>query len=134
MEFQAAKSAVSNEARYLSEHNLLLVAPSVQESKANPQQIAEWCAGPKPDEDDQHRIANGWETLMSQDMRDFYPDLHFVRGKPVTLVFRVDNNVWCWAADYIVGLKNNRWVTHQEWVKDATELVINTAMLDSARR
>jgi hypothetical protein len=130
MEFSSAMLAVDDEARYLSEHNLLLVAPSVQERKTDPQPIAEWLAGPKPAEDDQHRIANGWETLMSQwgqQIRDDYPDLHFVRGEPVTLIFRYDINVWCWSATYVVGVKNNEWLSPflgQNPAKDATDLVM----------
>ena len=106
------------------------MSPPVQESKTDPQQIAEWCAGPKPAEDDQHRIANGWETLMSkwgQEIRDDYPDLHFVRGKPVTLIFRADINVWCWAATYVVWLKNNNTLSpflRQNPAKDATDLAM----------
>ena len=130
MEYTSAWTAVDYEARYLSDHNLLLVSPPVQERKTDPQQIAEWCAGPKPDEDDQHRIVDGWETLMSkwgQEIRDDYPDLHFVRGKPVTLIFRADINVWCWAATYVVGLKNNNALSpflRQNPAKDATDLVM----------
>jgi hypothetical protein len=137
MEFTSAMIAVDDEARYLSEHKLLLVAPSVQERKTDPQQIAEWCAGPKPAEDDQHQIANGWDTLMSQwgesirfeqgDPRD----LHFVRAKPVTLIFRVDINVWCWVAHYVVGLKNNKWLSfdlRDNPAKDATDLVMDAVI------
>jgi hypothetical protein len=137
MEFTSAMSAVYDEARYLSDHNLLLVSPPVQERKTDPQQIAEWCAGPKPAEDDQHQIANGWDTLMSQwgesirfeqgDPRD----LHFVRAKPVTLIFRVDINVWCWVAHYVVGLKNNKWLSfdlRDNPAKDATDLVMDAVI------
>jgi hypothetical protein len=115
----------------LSDHNLLLVSPPVQERKTDPQQIAEWCAGPKPAEDDQHRIVDGWDTLMSkwgQEIRSDYPDFHFVRGKPVTLIFRADINVWCWSADYVVGLKNNKGLSpflRQNPAKDATDLVMD---------
>jgi hypothetical protein len=103
------------------------VVPPVQEKETNPQPIAEWCAGPKPGEDDQHRIVDGWDALLrkyGQDLRNFYPDLHFVRAKPIRLVFRADLHVWCWATDYVVGLKNNRWV-NQNSVKDATDLVMD---------
>ena len=130
VEFTSAMIAVDYEARYLSDHNLLLVSPPVQERETDPQPIAEWLAGPKPVEDDQHRIANGWETLMSnwgQEIRDDYPDLHFVRGKPVTLIFRVDINVWCWAAVCVVGLKNNNNLStflRQNPAKDAADLVM----------
>jgi hypothetical protein len=108
-----------------------VVVPPVQERATDPRSIAEWCAGPKPVEDDQHRIVDGWEALLSkygQDMRDFYPDLHFVRGNPVTLIFRYDIHVWCWGADYVVGLKNNKEVPNQnspKSVKDATDLVLD---------
>ena len=90
------------------------VVPPVQERKTDPQPIAEWCAGPRPGEDDQHRIVDGWDALLrkyDEDMRNFYPDLHFVRGKPIRLLFRADLHIWCWAADYVVGLKNNGLVT-----------------------
>jgi hypothetical protein len=106
------------------------VVPPVQERETDPQPIAEWCAGPKPDEDAEHRIVDGWDALLSkygQDMRDSYPDLHFVRGKPIKLVFRADIHVWCWAADYVVGLKNNKWV-NQKSVKDATDLVMDACI------
>ena len=134
MEYTSAWIAVDYEARYLSDHKLLLVAPSVQERKTDPQQIAEWLAGPKPAEDDQHQIANGWDTLMSQwgqQIRDDYPDLHFVRGNPVTLIFRYDINVWCWSADYVVGLKNNKGLSpflRQNPAKDATDLVMDACI------
>ena len=65
--------------------------PPVQEKETDPQLIAESCAGPKPGEDDQHRIVDGWDALLrkcGRASREFYPDLHFVRGKPITLVFR----------------------------------------------
>jgi hypothetical protein len=104
------------------------VVPPVQERETDPRPIAEWCAGPKPGEDDQHRIVDGWDALLKKygrDMRDFYPDLHFVRGKPIRLVFRADLHVWCWAADYVVGLKNNRGFPNQKSVKDATDLLMD---------
>ena len=91
VEFSTAQLAAGSEARYLSEQNLLQKSPAVQERETDPQPIAEWCAGPKPGEDDQHRIVDGWDALLKmcgRDMRDSYPDLHFVRGKPIKLVFR----------------------------------------------
>jgi hypothetical protein len=103
------------------------VVPPVQEKETDPQPIAEWCAGPKQGEDDQHRIVDGWDALLrkcGRDSREFYPDLHFVRDKPITLAFRADFHVWCWAAAYVVGLKNNRWA-NQNSVKDATDLVMD---------
>jgi hypothetical protein len=134
VEFTSAMIAVDYEARYLSDHKLLLVSPPVQERETDPQPIAEWCAGPKPGEDDQHRIANGWETLMSlwgQEIRSDYPDLHFVRSKPVTLIFRYDIHVWCWAAVYVVGLKNNNNLSiflRQNPAKGATDLVMDACI------
>jgi hypothetical protein len=104
-----------------------LVVPPIQERETDPQPIAEWCAGPKPGEDDQHRIVDGWDALLrkyGRDLHDFYPDLHYVRGKPIRLVFRADLNVWCWAADYVVELRNSRWV-NQNSVKDAADLVMD---------
>ena len=65
--------------------------PSGSGKETDPQLIAESCAGPKPGEDDQHRIVDGWDALLrkcGRASREFYPDLHFVRGKPITLVFR----------------------------------------------
>jgi hypothetical protein len=130
VEFSTAQLAAGSEARYLSEQNLLQKSPPVQERETDPQPIAEWCAGTKPGEDDQHQIVDGWDTLLrkyGRDMREFYSDLHFVRGKPITLVFRVDIHAWCWSADYVVGLKNNRWVPNPNSpnVKDATDLVMD---------
>jgi hypothetical protein len=78
-----------------------------------------------------HRIVDGWDALLrkyGRDLRDFYPDLHYVRGKPIRLVFRADLNVWCWAADYVVELKNNKElspVLRQNSDKGATDLVMD---------
>jgi hypothetical protein len=67
-------------------------------------------------------------SKWGQDIRSDYPDLHFVRGKPVTLIFRADIHVWCWAAVYVVGLKNKEWLSpflRQNPAKDATDLVMD---------
>jgi hypothetical protein len=105
-----------------------IVVPPVQERETDPQQIAEWCAGPKPGQDDQHRIVDGWDAFLKrwvEDTPQSYPELHFVRGKPITLTFRGDLHAWCWSAWYIVGFKNSRWIRpliHNSY-KDAADLV-----------